>query len=41
MVAMPIAYDQPGTAARIAHHGAGEFIELDELPTKRLRGPSG
>jgi MGT family glycosyltransferase len=38
MVAMPIGYDQPGVAARIAHHGAGEFIELDELTTKRLRG---
>ncbi len=38
MVAIPIGYDQPGTAARIAHHGTGEFIELDELTTKRLRG---
>jgi MGT family glycosyltransferase len=38
MVAIPIGYDQPGTAARIAHHGTGEFIELDELTTGRLRG---
>lgn len=38
MVAIPIGYDQPGTAARIAHHGTGEFIELDELTTERLRG---
>jgi zeaxanthin glucosyltransferase len=38
MIAIPIGYDQPGTAARIAHHGVGEFIELDELTTKRLRG---
>jgi len=38
MVAIPIGYDQPGTAAGIAHHGVGEFIELDELTTKRLRG---
>jgi zeaxanthin glucosyltransferase len=38
MVAIPIGYDQPGIAARIAHHGTGEFIELDELTTKRLRG---
>jgi MGT family glycosyltransferase len=38
MVAIPIGYDQPGTAARIAYHGTGEFIELDELTTKRLRG---
>jgi MGT family glycosyltransferase len=38
MVAIPIGYDQPGTAARIAHHGVGEFIELDDLTTERLRG---
>jgi MGT family glycosyltransferase len=38
MVAIPIAYDQPGVAARIAHHGTGEFIEVDELTTDRLRG---
>ena len=37
MVAVPIGYDQPGTAARIAHHGVGEFIELDTLTTERLR----
>jgi zeaxanthin glucosyltransferase len=38
MVAIPIGYDQPGTAARIAYHGTGEFIEVDELTTDRLRG---
>ena len=38
MVAIPIGYDQPGVAARIAHHGTGEFIEVDELTTERLRG---
>jgi zeaxanthin glucosyltransferase len=38
MIAIPIGYDQPGVAARIAHHGTGEFIELDELTTKRLSG---
>ena len=38
MLAIPIGYDQPGTAARIAHHGAGKFIEADELTTDRLRG---
>jgi MGT family glycosyltransferase len=38
MVAIPIAYDQPGVAARIAYHGTGEFIEVDELTTHRLRG---
>lgn len=37
MVAIPIGYDQPGTAARIAHYGTGEFIEVDELTTDRLR----
>jgi UDP:flavonoid glycosyltransferase YjiC (YdhE family) len=38
MVAIPIGFDQPGTAARIAHHGTGELIEVDELTTERLRG---
>jgi MGT family glycosyltransferase len=38
MVAIPIGYDQPGTATRIAHHGTGEFIEVNELTTDRLRG---
>ena len=38
MVAIPIGYDQPGNAARIRHHGAGEFIEVDEVTTDRLRG---
>jgi MGT family glycosyltransferase len=37
MVAIPIGYDQPGTAARIAHHGTGEFMEVGELTTDRLR----
>ena len=37
MVAIPIAYDQPGAAVRIAHHGTGEFIELVDLTTDRLR----
>jgi MGT family glycosyltransferase len=31
MVAIPIGYDQPGVAARIAYHGVGEFIEVDDL----------
>lgn len=31
MVAIPIGYDQPGVAARIAHHGVGEFIEIEDL----------
>ena len=36
MVAIPIAYDQPGVAARIAHHGVGEFIEVDDLTVDGL-----
>ncbi|HEX4165580.1 MAG TPA: nucleotide disphospho-sugar-binding domain-containing protein [Bryobacteraceae bacterium] len=31
MVAIPIAFDQPGISARIAHHGVGEFVDLDNL----------
>jgi zeaxanthin glucosyltransferase len=31
MLAIPISYDQPGVATRIAYHGAGEFIEVDNL----------
>ena len=31
MVALPIGYDQPGVAVRIAHHGVGEFIEVEDL----------
>src|SRR5580692_6301188 len=36
MVAIPIGYDQPGTAARIAHHKVGEFIEVDDLTVDGL-----
>ena len=36
MVAIPIDYDQPGAAARIAYHGAGEFVEPMDLTTERL-----
>jgi zeaxanthin glucosyltransferase len=36
MVAIPIGYEQPGIAARIAYHGVGEFIEIDELTPQRL-----
>jgi zeaxanthin glucosyltransferase len=35
MVAIPIGFDQPGVAARIAYHGAGEFVEVGDL-TRRL-----
>ena len=31
MVAIPIGYDQPGVAARIAHHGVGEFLEIGDV----------
>lgn len=34
MVAIPIGYDQPGVADRIAHHGVGEFIEMENLTTE-------
>jgi zeaxanthin glucosyltransferase len=38
MVAIPIGYDQPGAAARIAYHGVGEFVELRDLTVGRLAG---
>ena len=33
MVAIPVGFDQPGVAARIAHHGVGEFVGVDETLT--------
>ena len=36
MVAIPIGFDQPGVAARIAHHGVGEFMEVDDLTVEGL-----
>jgi zeaxanthin glucosyltransferase len=36
MVAIPIAYDQPGIFARIANHGVGEFVSLDRLSVGNL-----
>jgi zeaxanthin glucosyltransferase len=36
MVAIPVGYDQPGVAARIAYHGVGEFIEIGNLTVRRL-----
>jgi zeaxanthin glucosyltransferase len=39
MVAIPLGFDQPGIAARIAHHGVGEFISIEETPSaERLEG---
>ncbi|MGF7183858.1 glycosyltransferase [Tunturiibacter psychrotolerans] len=31
MMAIPIGYDQFGVAIRIAYHGVGEFLEVDDL----------
>jgi zeaxanthin glucosyltransferase len=36
MVAIPIGYDQPGIAARIAYHGVGEFVEIGHLTARHL-----
>jgi len=36
LVAIPIGYDQPGVASRIAYHGVGEFVELNDLSKQRL-----
>lgn len=38
MVAIPIGFDQPGVAARIAYHGVGEFLEVDVLSADALLG---
>jgi zeaxanthin glucosyltransferase len=38
MVAIPIAFDQPGISARIAHHGVGEFVEIENLTAGGLSG---
>jgi zeaxanthin glucosyltransferase len=37
MVAIPIGYDQPGVAARVAYHGVGEFLEIHDLAVERVR----
>ena len=36
MVAIPIGYDQFGVAIRIAYHGVGEFLEVDNLTVDNL-----
>ena len=36
MVAIPIGFDQPGIAARIAYHGAGEFVEVPDVTAEKL-----
>jgi anthranilate/para-aminobenzoate synthase component II len=30
MAAIPIGYEQPGIAARIAHHGTGDILLLED-----------
>jgi zeaxanthin glucosyltransferase len=36
LVAIPVGYDQPGVAARIAYHGVGEFVEVGNLTARHL-----
>jgi zeaxanthin glucosyltransferase len=36
IVAIPIGFDQPGVAARIAYHGVSEFVEIGDLTAERL-----
>jgi zeaxanthin glucosyltransferase len=38
MVAIPIGYDQFGVAIRIAYHGVGEVLEVDNLTIDDLHG---
>ena len=37
MVAIPVANDQPGVAARIAYTGVGEVVSLKELSVSKVR----
>jgi MGT family glycosyltransferase len=37
LIALPIANDQPGVAARIARLGVGEFIPIKKLTASKLR----
>jgi zeaxanthin glucosyltransferase len=36
LLAIPITFDQPGVALRIAYHGAGEVLRLHELSSEAL-----
>jgi zeaxanthin glucosyltransferase len=38
IVALPIAYDQPGVAARIQYHGVGESLEVETLSGPEVLG---
>jgi MGT family glycosyltransferase len=41
MVVMPIAFEQPGTAARVAYHGAGVVVSRRTLLAGRLKDSLG
>ena len=41
MVAIPVANDQPGVAARIAYTGVGEMVSLKKLSVPKLRSAIG
>jgi zeaxanthin glucosyltransferase len=36
MIAIPIGFDQPGIAARIAYHRVGELVEVENLTVEHL-----
>jgi zeaxanthin glucosyltransferase len=36
MVAIPIGYEQPGVACRIAYHGVGEFVDVGNVTARHL-----
>ena len=35
-MAIPIGFDQPGVAARVAYHGVGDFVEIGDLTADHL-----
>jgi MGT family glycosyltransferase len=37
MIAIPIGFDQPGMAARVAYHGVGEFLAEEDLTSDKLK----
>lgn len=41
MVALPIANDQPGIAARVKYHGVGEWLTIEKLKMEMLRVAAG
>jgi UDP:flavonoid glycosyltransferase YjiC (YdhE family) len=36
MIAVPIGFDQPGVASRIAYHGVGELLSLEPITEEEL-----